>query len=252
MKTNTRFFHLIAWLFFLFMTPNVYAEIQGIINFQGYLTDMENNAVSDGNYTITFSLWDGNNETQDTKLWEDTYSVQVSKGIYSVSLGSITAFSDPVGNSSTNDALTFAIPYYLGIKIGTEWIKYDDALLPLTTLPYTFRANTASGKAISIINQDYTLSDADDYLDVSGDTNLTLRSASGQRGRMITIRKNDSNSTSLTLTTISGETINGTNRDPDNGGTALVLMNQYEKLTLISDGSNWIQLGIMLISEGVY
>ena len=49
-----------------------HGAIPDTIYFQSYLTDSSGTRVADGNYSITFSLWDGELET-DNKLWEETH-----------------------------------------------------------------------------------------------------------------------------------------------------------------------------------
>ena len=73
-------------------------------------------AVQDGQYEITFSIWNGEDENS-TPLWEETHITMVRGGIYSVALGSIVSFNDPNQDLDLSDALSFAVPYYLGINV---------------------------------------------------------------------------------------------------------------------------------------
>ena len=62
--------------------------------FQSVLLDANGVAVSDGQYTVTFAIWDGEN-VDSLQLWEDQHIVSVEKGIYVTALGSGVPFSDP-------------------------------------------------------------------------------------------------------------------------------------------------------------
>ena len=81
------------------------ADIPALLNYQGVLADAAGVAVSDGDYSITFSLYDV--PSGGTHLWQETHSsVAVSKGIFNVILGSTVPLSLP-----------FDKPYYLAISV---------------------------------------------------------------------------------------------------------------------------------------
>ncbi|ETR64810.1 MAG: hypothetical protein OMM_15313, partial [Candidatus Magnetoglobus multicellularis str. Araruama] len=115
---------------------NVHAFVPPQVNFQGFITGSDSEAVTDGNYPITFSLWDGNNETSN-KLWEDTQNIIVERGIYSTALGPFPY------------TLTFAEQYYLGIQVnGRDYLKIDNQFIPLTSTWTAFRADTSGGRLV--------------------------------------------------------------------------------------------------------
>ena len=61
------------------------------IAYQGTLADPSGNATPDGNYPMTFSVWDG--LAGGSKLWEETgHTVNVTKGTFAVELGLTTSF----------------------------------------------------------------------------------------------------------------------------------------------------------------
>jgi len=231
-------------LFPCFFAESALAAIPETISFQGFLTDSSNNAVSDGSYEMTFSIWDGDDDATADTLWEETHpAVQVSGGVYSISLGSVTPFSDPDGNSGTSDALTFAVPYFLGVQVDTDTLMKVDGKLPaLTSVGSAFRAGTSSGWLITSKNASYALGHQDDIVLASGNTTITLPSATERPGRKYTVKKADSANTT-SIITLHSQTINGINRDPVNGGDPLVLSELYEEATVISDGAHWLQLG---------
>lgn len=87
--------------------PLNYAAIPHLINYQGRLTDKDNQPL-EGSYTLTFRIYDA--ETSGSLLWEEAHSgVVIQKGIFSILLGSVT-----------NLGLSFDRPYFLEIKVGSE------------------------------------------------------------------------------------------------------------------------------------
>jgi hypothetical protein len=133
---------LLKWTFLstaliaLLLTSLSMAQIPKTISYQGVLTDANGTVVPDGNYSLTFKLYDF--ATGGTALWTDVQlSVAVSKGIFNVILGSATTLNLP-----------FDKPYWLGVTVGS-----GSELMPriqLTGSGYSFRsANTESISGIS-------------------------------------------------------------------------------------------------------
>jgi len=100
-----------------------WSAVPETMSYQGYLTNASGTAVTDGNYSLTFSIYDVS--AGGSALWTETHgSVATVNGIFNVILGS-------------NDALNIAFDkqYWLGIKVGggselTPRIK-------LTSSPYS-------------------------------------------------------------------------------------------------------------------
>lgn len=223
--------------------PILCAPVTQFINFQGFLAEKNNSPVQDGQYEITFSIWDGDDENSN-KLWEETHLTIVRGGIYSVELGAIVSFNDPNQDQDFSDALSFAVPYYLGIKVkGDMYMKVDGKFIALSAVSNAFRAETSGSKLISIITTNHEVSDNDDVLFISGNTQILLPSAVIKPGRMLTLKKIDSNSTKVSIVTQLTQTIDDINRDTQNGGRAFLLDKEFQELHIISDGKNWIQLG---------
>lgn len=80
---------------------------QSKISIQGTLKDAKGAAVTDGPQTVTFKLY--NVTTAGTALWQETADVNVSGGIYSHYLGSVTTLSSTI----------FGNTLYLGVNIGS-------------------------------------------------------------------------------------------------------------------------------------
>jgi hypothetical protein len=127
---------IIAMVLMLFMVGVLFASDESYVpaiphqlNYQGMLTQSDGvTPVADGAYSIRFSIWD--DATLGSELWNETQSVQVSKGLFNVNLGSVT----PLG-------LAFDKYYWLEIKVGA-----DPKLSPrtkLTSVGYAYMAEQA-------------------------------------------------------------------------------------------------------------
>jgi hypothetical protein len=173
------------------------------VNFQGFLSDTDGTAVTDGMYTMTVSLWDGPDDNNANKLWEETHTPTVSRGLYSISLGASVPFPY---------TLSFAKQYFLGVSVLGEPL---DQLIPLTNTWSAFRAKTAGGRIIKEVSENYSIDDTDDILLASGNVTLTLPEASTVPNRIFTIKKMDTPNT-LSIATNASETIDSVNRG--NGG----------------------------------
>jgi hypothetical protein len=108
------------------------AQIPRSISFQGVLTDAAGAAVADGNYALTFRLYD--RATVGTALWTETQTVAVSKGLFNVRLGGVQPLSP-----------AFDKAYYLGISI--DGAAELAPRTPLDAAAYALRADVASGLA---------------------------------------------------------------------------------------------------------
>ena len=135
--------------------------IPSTISYQGYLTDSAGKALSDGEYDMTFRLYDS--LTGISALWSETYTgsnkVSVSGGRFDVILGSATSFA--------NAGLDFSDPYYLEIQLGN-----DDPFAPrlaFGAVPYAIRAAAVADGGIT----DGMISTAAVTTDKIADANVT-------------------------------------------------------------------------------
>jgi hypothetical protein len=127
------------------------AQVPETLNYQGTLLDSAGSPVSDGDYSITFRIY--NTDTGGTALWTETQTVTVTDGIFNVILGSTV----PV-------TLLFDVPYWLGVSVGA-----DPELAPraeLTSTAYAFRAKYAAGADPTALAGDGLVADGD-ALDVN-------------------------------------------------------------------------------------
>jgi hypothetical protein len=125
--TLSRTFLSIALMLILAASLSL-AQVPRTISYQGVLTDANGTVVPDGNYNLTFKIYD--TSSGGTPLWTEVQSVAVSKGIFSVILGSVAPLN-----------LSFNKPYYLGVTVGTG--AELSPRIPLTSSGYSFRAVNA-------------------------------------------------------------------------------------------------------------
>ena len=107
------------------------AQVPPTLSYQGVLTDASGMAVPDGQYSITFRIYDV--ASGSSHLWAEFKSVEVHKGIFNVILGEVTPF-----------ALAFDKQYWLGISVAGQ-----PELLPrtqLTSSPYSLNAREVNGE----------------------------------------------------------------------------------------------------------
>lgn len=112
-----------------------FAAINPQINFQGKLTNPDSTNVTNGTYSIVFSLYTV--ASGGVAVWTETHgSVSVTDGIFRVALGSITSLPGSVDFNTAN--------IYLGVKVGA-----DPEMTPrvqFTATPYAFNADALDGR----------------------------------------------------------------------------------------------------------
>jgi len=109
-------------------------QIPRLLSYQGVLHDNEGNAVADGSYVMTFTLYE-NAESADA-LWSETRQVALAGGVFHANLGSVNAL-----------LLPFDRAYWLGIAVGEA-----GELAPriaLTATAYSFMALTVADGAVT-------------------------------------------------------------------------------------------------------
>ena len=104
------------------------ADVPKLINHQAYLTNSTGAPVT-ASVSIVFTIYDA--PSNGNALWSETQTVAVNQGVFDVNLGSV----NPI-------VLAFDVPYYLGIKVGS-----DAEMTPrqaLTSVSYAFRSSLAN------------------------------------------------------------------------------------------------------------
>lgn len=119
----------------LIMTQlNLQAQVDQIINHQGFLTDETGQQVEDDTFIFTFSIYDS--ETGGSSLWTENQVLQVTNGVFNAQLGS----EEPLD-------LAFDGQYWIGVEIdgGGEM----EPRMPLSAAPYAMHALTVKDGAIT-------------------------------------------------------------------------------------------------------
>lgn len=121
--------------FLLLLATAVLAAPPRTMNYQGTLTDNTGLPVADGNYTLTFRLWDAS--VGGTNVWTEAQSVAVSGGVFNAILGIVT----PLG-------VDFENQLYLGVQVGVD--PELAPRTPITSVPSAF--NVVDGAAVTSLN----------------------------------------------------------------------------------------------------
>jgi hypothetical protein len=127
-------------VFFIFLVAAISTvifsqEIPKQINYQGVIKTAAGQNAADGNYQITFKIY--NEETGGTAIWTETQSITLSGGIFSALLGSVTPLT-PVA---------FDRQQYLGITVASEAELTPRTLL--TPSPYSFMSLNVADNIIT-------------------------------------------------------------------------------------------------------
>ncbi len=110
------------------LAASAFAQVPRLINYQGMLLVTTGQPISDGDYALTFSLYDEKN----TQLWTETHNqVFVGAGLFQVMLGTVMPFNIP-----------FDKPYFLGIQVGSD--PELQPRMPLASVAYAIRAEEAN------------------------------------------------------------------------------------------------------------
>jgi len=143
----------------------VAADVPKTLSYQGVLTDAGGAVVSDGTYSLTFRLYTAS--SGGTAVWEETQSVQVSKGIFNAILGDVNPL-----------LLPFDTTYYLGISVegGAELVPRVE----LAATAYSLNSDKVQGSnllpATGYLGVGTTLPEDDIHIrrDVDGGIGITI------------------------------------------------------------------------------
>ena len=128
-------------LLLVLVSTSALAQIPRIINYQGMLLGSDEQPVPEGDYEITFRLYD----EAENLLWTEVHNqVYVGGGYFHVILGTVTPLN-----------LSFEEPYLLGIQVGN-----DPELQPrmmMTSAAYSFNADKVGGISASTTPEPNTL-----------------------------------------------------------------------------------------------
>jgi len=115
---------LVVFLLFQFS----FGQIPKIINYQGYLADETGSVLPDGNYSLTFRIYDV--ESDGSALWTEAQLVSLSSGVFNAVLGKITPLN-----------LDFDEAYWLSIQYGVD--SEMSPRIELTNAAYSFSSINA-------------------------------------------------------------------------------------------------------------
>jgi parallel beta-helix repeat protein len=175
------------------------------ISFQGKLVNPDGTNVTDGSYSIVFSIYTV--ASAGSNIWTETQSVTLSNGIFQVNLGSVTTLPGSIDFNTDN--------IYLGIKVGA-----DAEMTPrvqFTAVPQAFNAEKLGGldKTGFVQNTTSLQSNANLYIQSGAIGNVTakLRAFAGQTADILQVRDSGDTTTVFAISpagTITAGTWNGT------------------------------------------
>lgn len=116
------------------------ASVPPLLNYQGVLHDASGVPVPDGNYSVTFRIWDS--ETDGIAVWQEGRLVTIQDGLFTVLLGSIVPIPDSLFSNPNR---------WIGLQVGL-----DSELSPrqrLVSVPFAWHSLTAESSSVSSIAQ---------------------------------------------------------------------------------------------------
>jgi hypothetical protein len=124
--------------FSIFASSVARGAINNQISFQGKLTNPDGTNVTNGSYSILFTIYSGGTTGGGgSSVWTETQSPTVTDGVFQVNLGSVTSLPGSV-DFNTSDL-------FLSVKVGA-----DPEMLPriaFTASPYAFNSDRLGGIA---------------------------------------------------------------------------------------------------------
>ncbi len=134
-----------------------------LINYQGYLTDTLGNPITNPSVSMAFAIFDA--ASAGNQKWTETQgSISVTRGIFSVLLGSVTPIPDSV--------FTASVSRYLQLTVAGQ------VLTPRTRIisaPYAYTAtysDTAAYARAAVADNDWVISSTNQYSGVSGNVGI--------------------------------------------------------------------------------
>lgn len=116
-------------LTFILVSTSLLAQIPRVISYQGLLLGSNEQPVPEGNYKLTFKIYDDSNNL----LWTEAHhQVFVSGGLFHVMLGTMMPLN-----------LLFDRPYFLGLQVGSEPELQPRMLL--TSAAYSLNSDKVGG-----------------------------------------------------------------------------------------------------------
>lgn len=173
----------------LIMVSFVIAEVPQLISYQGRLTNSQGDPVTDGMYSVTFTIYDS--EVGGNSKWTEVRDITTKDGLFSAFLGSVNPLENTVFSEPSR---------YLGIKV-----EADAELTPrwqLASAAYANRIGTVDGATGGIISGE---------LDIQGDFMVSGKTSIGinhEISGMYTFISGKSNIVSADFATVGGGQFN--------------------------------------------
>ncbi len=232
------FLPLLSLIFLVLLSASCYADVPQVISFQGRIVDANGQPLADGNYSMTFKIWDA--LAAGSQLWTETQgTVSVTNGLFSVLLGSVTSLS----------SLTFNQDYWLEITVGASTYsprqRITSSAFALNVPDLRIGTTKIADNAVTTAKiADNAVTDAKvvDALTISGGTvnNTPVGQTTAAAGSFTTL-SSSSTTTLNSATTIGGQNVclaNGTNCSASAGGWTLNAPYVY-----ITTGTNSVGIG---------
>ncbi len=214
-------------------TSVAHGAINNQISFQGKLTNPDGTNVTNGNYSIVFSLYTVS--TGGSAIWTETQgSVPVTDGIFQVNLGSVTSLPGSVDFNSGS--------VYLGVKVAADAEMTPRILF--TASPYAFNSDKLGGISASGFVQLNPGSQQTGAINISG--NATVGG---------TYNGNTFTSSNLTFSAASANTIQGAasqalNIDSGTSGSLSLGSGNASNITLGKFGTTTSTAGSLVVNAG--
>ena len=161
------------WGIFLIFCSSVWADIPKQINFQGILKDSLGAPYPDGNYSITFRIYDA--ASGGNILWQEGQLIAISGGLFTHILGSAISIPDSVFKNSLR---------WLGIQVAG-----NPEITPRTQLnsaPYSFQALRSDSAGVATLSLDLTCNGCVDANDLADNSVGTSEIVASQVQRRVT------------------------------------------------------------------
>jgi hypothetical protein len=121
----------------LFISVAIFGQpIPETINYQGVLKDDAGIVVTDGDYNLTFKLYDV--ASSGSALWTETKLIGVADGIINTQLGSVTPITLP-----------FDVEYWLGVTVEAE--SEMTPRVKLSSVPYSYMSMNVPDATITAV-----------------------------------------------------------------------------------------------------
>jgi hypothetical protein len=143
------------------------------------------------------------------------------------------AYLFQAGIAEWDSATTYYIGSYASDGAGNFYTSLTDNNLNNALSSTTNWRKVGGPATVQTKSSTYQILPGDRYVKVSGTFTITLPDATLNSGLEITLVKTDSNASTVTLATLSGQTISGA------ATTVMTLTEQYSFYKMFSDGSNW-------------